>query len=124
MRNQLHRLEARKREIDADLRTQQDAMEIAIHPSLPDLYRRKVAKLQQALQHEATRPQVLETIRSLVDRIDVMPGRKRGHCEVTIVGALAQILAFAQKTTAALTGGGGTSLMVAGVGFEPTTFRL
>jgi hypothetical protein len=38
---------------------------------------------------------------------------------------LAQILAFAhQKTTAASWGGGGTSLMVAGVGFEPTTFRL
>jgi site-specific DNA recombinase len=125
VRNQLQRLEARKREIDADLRTQQDAMEIAIHPNLPDLYRRKVAKLQQALQHEATRPQVLETIRSLVDRIDVMPGRKRGHCEVTIVGALAQILAFAhEKTTAASRGDGGTFLMVAGVGFEPTTFRL
>ena len=40
--------------------------------------------------------------------------RTRGRFEVTIVGALAQILAFAQKTTAALTGGGGTSLMVAG----------
>jgi site-specific DNA recombinase len=104
VRNQLQRLEARKREIDADL-SQQDAMEIAIHPNLPDLYRRKVTKLQQALQHEATRPQVLETIRSLVDRIDVMPGHKRGHCEVTIVGALAQILAFAhEKTTGRLPG--------------------
>ena len=43
-------------------------------------------------------------------------------------GALAQILAFAdqkeQKTTAASSGRGGTFLMVAGVGFEPTTFRL
>jgi hypothetical protein len=44
-----------------------------------------------------------------------LPGRARGHCEVTIVGALAHILAFAQqKTTAASTKGGGTSLMVAG----------
>jgi hypothetical protein len=35
-----------------------------------------------------------------------------------IVGALAQILAFAQqKTTAASSGGGGTSLMVAGARF-------
>ena len=50
---------------------------------------------------------------------------ERGHCEVIIVGALAQILAFAQqKTTAAYTGDSGTFLMVAGVGFEPTTFRL
>jgi site-specific DNA recombinase len=125
VRDQLRRLEARKREIDADLRTQEDGMEIAIHPNLPELYRKKVAKLQQALQHEATRPQVVETIRSLVDRIEVTPGLERGHCEVTIVGALAQILAFAhEKTTAASAGDGGTSLMVAGVGFEPTTFRL
>jgi site-specific DNA recombinase len=72
-------------------------MEITIHPNLPDLYRRKVAKLKQALQHEATRPQVIETIRSLVDRIEVTPGLERGHCQVTIVGALAQILAFSQK---------------------------
>jgi site-specific DNA recombinase len=124
VRDQLRRLEARKREIDADLRTQQDGMAIAIHPNFPDLYRRKVAKLQ-ALRHEETRPKVVETIRSLVDRIEVMPGLKRGRCEITIKGALAEILAFAhQKTTAAPKGGGGTSLLVAGVGFEPTTFRL
>ena len=125
MRDQLRRLETRKREIDADLRSQQDGADVAIHPNLPELYRKKVVELQLALQHEVTRPQVFETIRSLVDRIEVQPGRARGHCEVTIVGALAQILAFAQqKTTAASTRGGGTSLMVAGVGFEPTTFRL
>ena len=125
VRDQLRHLEARKREIDADLRSQQDGADVAIHPNLPELYRKKVAKLQQALQHEATRPQVVETIRSLIDRIEILPGRVRGHCEVTIVGALAQILAFAQqKMTAASTKGDGTSLMVAGVGFEPTTFRL
>jgi site-specific DNA recombinase len=125
VRDQLRRLEARKREIDADLKAQQGDMEIAIHPNLPHLYRRKVARLQEVLQDEVTRPQAVEIIRSLLDRIEVHPGPKRGHCEVMIVGALAQILAFAQqKTTATSSGGGGTSLMVAGVGFEPTTFRL
>jgi site-specific DNA recombinase len=125
VRDQLRRLEARKREIDADLRAQQGDMEVAIHPNLPDLYRRKVARLQKVLADEAARPQVVEIIRSLIDRIEVHPGKERGHCEVLIVGALAQIIAFAQqKTTAASSGDGGTSLMVAGVGFEPTTFRL
>jgi site-specific DNA recombinase len=77
-------------------------MDIAIHPNLPDLYRRKVAKLQQVLADEATRPQAVEIIRSLIDQIEVHPGQKRGHCEIVVVGALAQILAFAQqKTTAA-----------------------
>jgi hypothetical protein len=90
-------------------------MEIAIHPNLPDLYRRKVARLQRLLDDEAMRPQAVEIIRSLIDRIEVHPGQERGHCEVVIVGALAQILAFAQqKTTAASSGDGGTFLMVAG----------
>ncbi len=124
VRDELRRLEARKRDINVDLLARQDSEGIVTHPNLPELYRNKVAKLQQALQHEATRPQVVETIRSLIDRIEVVPGRARGHCEVTIVGALAKILAFGQRTTAASAGGGGTSLMVAGVGFEPTTFRL
>jgi site-specific DNA recombinase len=67
------------------------------------------------LADEATRPQAVEIIRSLLDRIEVRPGQERGHCEVSIVGALAQILAFAQqKTTAASSGDGGTFLMVAG----------
>jgi hypothetical protein len=101
------------------------ALEVTIHPNLPDLYRRKVAGVQQVLGDEAARPQVVEIIRSLIDRIEVYPGKERGHCDVLIVGALAQIIAFAQqKTTAASLGDGGTSLLVAGVGFEPTTFRL
>ncbi|HET7381047.1 MAG TPA: hypothetical protein VFJ59_00465, partial [Pseudolabrys sp.] len=97
VRDQLRRLEARKREIDADLRDQQDGMGIVIHPNLPELYRKKVAKLTQALRDEVTRRQVVEIIRSLIDRIEVKPGLARGHCDVTIVGALAQILAFTHQ---------------------------
>jgi site-specific DNA recombinase len=125
VRDQLRSLETRKREIETDLKAQQGDMDIAIHPNLPEIYRRKVAKLQEVLEDEATRPQAVEIIRSLIDRIEVHPRQERGRCDVVVVGALAQILAFAQqKTTAASSGGGGTFLMVAGVGFEPTTFRL
>jgi site-specific DNA recombinase len=66
VRDQLRRLEARKRQIAADLRAQQGDMEIAIHPNLPDLYRRKVARLQRLLDDEAMRPQAVEMIRSLI----------------------------------------------------------
>ena len=54
----LDRLEARKREIGAELKARQGDMETVIHPNLPELYRRKVASLQQALSDETTRPQV------------------------------------------------------------------
>ena len=53
-----------------------------------DLYRRKVARLQYLLEDEAARPQVVEIIRLLIDRIKIHPGQERGHCEVVIVGAL------------------------------------
>jgi site-specific DNA recombinase len=97
VRDQLQNLEARKRDIDADLTVQQDNVEIVIHPNLPELYRKKVRRFQQALQHGTTRPQGCRNHPFALDRIEIFPGEARGRCEVTIVGALAQILAFAQK---------------------------
>ena len=63
---------------------------------------------------------------SMIECIEVRAGEERAKLVVILVGAWAQILAFTQqKTTAAPSSGdGGTFLMVAGVGFEPTTFRL
>jgi site-specific DNA recombinase len=75
VRDQLRRLEAHKREIEVDLNAQKRDMEIAIHPNLPDLYRRKITRLQEVLNDETTRPQVVAIIRSLIDRIEVHPGR-------------------------------------------------
>jgi hypothetical protein len=115
VRDQLRELETRKRELAAELE-RQSAADVAIHPNLPDLYRRKVNELQQVLSDERTRPQAVVIVRSLIDCVEVHPGRERGHCELVIVGTLAQILVFAhEKTTAGRSRrAGGTFLMVAG----------
>ena len=61
----------------------------------------------------------------MIDRIEVRAGEKHRETNVTLVGALAAILAYTQqKQTAVPKGDDGRVLMVAGVGFEPTTFRL
>jgi site-specific DNA recombinase len=120
VRDELRRLEARKREIDIDLKVQQGDMEIAIHPNLADLYRRKITRLQNVLDEETTRPQVIELIRSLIDRIEVHPSHERGS-KVVVIGAIAQIFAFAQQKAAK---SNGTFLMVAEEGFEPPTHGL
>ncbi len=64
----------------------------------------------------------MDTIRGLIERIEVSPGEKRGQPNVVLVGALASILNFAcaQKTIAANGGSddGGRVLMVAGAGFD------
>ncbi len=115
VRAQLRELENRKRELIPELESSQRLGETELHPNLPDLYRRKVAELGKVLSDEVTRPQAFEIIRSLIDHIEVTPGEKRGQCDVLVVGALAQILAFAQqKTTAASLEDNGTFLMVAG----------
>jgi site-specific DNA recombinase len=80
VRDRLRCLEARKREISADLKAQEADVEIVVHSDFPELYRRKVARLQRLLHNERARPQVVEIIRSLIDRIEVHPGQERGHC--------------------------------------------
>ena len=123
IRDKLAELEARKRSLGRALAANPGTRVVEIHPNFPDLYRRKIAELGSLLADDDERPRAMEAIRELIDRIEVLPGLKRGQCQVTLVGALAGILAFSQNATAAPKGGG-TFLLVAGVGFEPTTFRL
>jgi site-specific DNA recombinase len=121
-------LEAQKAVLDADLKQVAETNFVDIHPNVGELYRRKVGELQGLLAGEATRVEAMGRIRELIERIEIHPGAKRGQPEVILVGALASLLDFAcAKTTTAANGNsvdGGRVLMVAGVGFEPTTFRL
>jgi hypothetical protein len=72
---------------------------------VPDLYRRKVAALAELLEDETTRPEAMDAIRSLVDRIEVgPPDTKRGPCTVTLEGALAGLLHLAAGARAAAAG--------------------
>jgi DNA invertase Pin-like site-specific DNA recombinase len=115
VREKLRRLEDRKGEITLTLSASPPSDPVELHPNLPELYHRKVTELRTLLDAESTRGQAIEIIRSLIDHIEINPGKEPGQCEVVVVGGLAQILAFAQrKTTAASRGDGGTSLMVAG----------
>ena len=100
--------------------------QVLYHPGMADLYRRKVGELQTLLMSAESRTQAMELIRSLIECIKVYPGKKRGNPDVTLIGALAQILAFGQTktTTATSLEDDGRVLMVAGAGFEPASFRL
>src|SRR6516165_6447705 len=106
VRDRLRQLEERRSEIIAETKTRQANQVVEIHPNLPDIYRRKVSNLQEVLEDETARPQAVEIIRSLIDRIEVRPGPPRGRCEVTLVGALAQILGFASRNAAGPTPSG------------------
>ena len=125
VRNELRDLEARKRELELNLAATHDEQAVEPHPNMAELYAKKVSELQTLLIDENARQQAMDLIRSMIDHIEIHVGTERGRPDVILVGALAQILAFTQQNkTAASNGSDGRVLMVAGVGFEPTTFRL
>ena len=115
VRDELARLQQRKSEIEASLRHDLNKNVVIPHPNLVQIYAKKVENLREVLNDETARPEAMEIIRSLIDRIEVYPGQRRGQCDVALVGALAGILALAQKETTAASGkDDGTFLMVAG----------
>jgi hypothetical protein len=128
VRTKLAELEAHKRTLERALCNADPTPELEIHPNVAELYRRKVIDLQSVLTDETGRPQAMEIVRSMIDRIEVSAGETRGDPQVLLVGALASILGFAtagrNDKAAAVGGGVGRVLMVAGAGFEPATFRL
>ncbi len=88
-------------------------------------YRTNVQNLYDALQgeDEGHRVAAAEVIRSLVDKIILTP--VDGKIEIDVQENLAGILTLSSQKQDPATGAGSSQAkMVAGVGFEPTTFRL
>jgi site-specific DNA recombinase len=126
IRNTLEELEVQKRTLTRELSLQTEEDKIVLHPNIGELYARKVGDLKSLLQNDVTKHQATEVIRSLIERIVVSPTGQRGKSDMVLHGALASILAYASAPaqSGAVTSGIGRVLLVAGVGFEPTTFRL
>ncbi len=146
----MKQLEARKRELQVFLADAEEPPPV-LHPSMAIVYRQRVAALYDALQHEESRAPAADIIRSLVSEIILTP--KNGFLQVELRGDLAGILtvAAAGRPKSPTSGEAGSVLteqvmtvtanrnlrdvrrvsdlieqvkVVAGVGFEPTTFRL
>ncbi len=90
------------------------------HPALADTYRAEVERLQAALNEPEERMKAAEILRGLVDAIIVKEDREGQFIEVK--GEINKLLKLA---------GGevpdpfkSSAVVVAGAGFEPTTFRL
>jgi len=62
-------LNERKGQIESELSTLGAEPEVHIHPDLSAVYRQKVEELSDALDHEATKSQAKDLIRSLIDKV-------------------------------------------------------
>ena len=76
-----------------------------------------------ALRRGAGRIEAADTLRSLVDQIELTP--VDGKVEIAVQGDLAGILTISTQSKNPAAGATGSQVkMVAGAGFEPATFRL
>ena len=101
---------------------------LRLHPSLLDpFYRTKIRNLASTLRDPDLKTEATEALRGLISEIRMVPDARapNGH-HIELAGDLAGILALgdAQTTRPAASAGLKSVTMVAGVGFEPTTFRL
>ncbi len=122
----LRELEARQDELNERLSTAPADLP-DIHPNIADVYRRKVARLAEALDHPEDRDAAASAIRGLIERIVLTPGEKWAEMNAVLHGDLGAILEWAgngrENTKTYIPMPGMSVSVVAGTGFEPATFR-
>ena len=128
LKDRLRILEGEKAVAEAHLVEISTAAPVQLHPNAPDLYRKMVANLAEALSAPETRAEAVDIVRELVERIELRPNEE-GGLDAVLYGDLAAMLnapADARRMANDPDRGGSGSLLsvVAGRGFEPLTFRL
>ncbi len=98
MKARMAELERQKVEIAARMAQAPQAIP-DVHPGIAEIYKREVQRFCQALEDPETRLDASDAIRSLIHRIVLHPGEKRGEIHATLHGALMGILDFAQETS-------------------------
>ena len=68
-----------------------------IHPNTAEMYRHKVARLADALNHPGDRDEAAMAIRGLIERIVLSPGERWGEVHATLHGDLGTILEWTAK---------------------------
>jgi DNA invertase Pin-like site-specific DNA recombinase len=125
LKQELVTLEARQLALQQDLEGARAPAPL-LRPSLAEVYRQRVEHLHEALREDGTRDETFDLIRSLIDEIRLVPDD--GQLRIELRGEPAAILALAANNKKpgglSATGLAEQIKMVAGIGFEPTTFRL
>ena len=95
---------------------------VRLHPKLSEHYRSKVGALAETLTEPAVRSAALDIIRGLIERV-IVSVHADGQVLLELHGAITAMIETAQPGALADVDHGSVKV-VAGVGFEPTTFRL
>ena len=128
---QLDDMEDRKVALEAELAAR-SPMSPKLDPNLAAVYRERVTALHDALHRPDEGRAALEAVRGLIERVVISPAAAGDGLEIELVGAIAAMVRLAlppeAKTGAGLAPDRGllenSAKVVAGIGFEPMTFRL
>jgi site-specific DNA recombinase len=128
VKDRMWELENRKTVLEQQVASTEEEP-VLIHPAMAKVYRDQVSQLCEALNEDNRRAEAVDLIRSLVDKIVLTPAEIGGKktLEIDLHGHLAGILSLGAQTKKPLTESDfsvESIKLVAGVGFEPTTFRL
>ena len=123
MDSKLKELEAEKQRLTETSRNQGHPQPL-VHPNMSTVYRRKVERLGDALRYREHGSEAFELLRSLIEEVRLVPAD--GSLNLELKGDLAGILAISDSTKATCEPAARALQikMVAGIGFEPMTFRL
>ena len=124
LNTKIKELEARQSRLQDQLDRATDP-EPLIHPNLAEVYRAKVENLASLLLDPQNKAEAFDIIRGLIDEVRLVP--EEGELRVDLRGELAGILSLCdskKKPASSYEERAQQIKMVAGVGFEPTTFRL
>ena len=126
MKGKMTDLETSKAALEVERDQLPQEQHVLLHPGLSESYRQKVALLIDALNDVSAQAEAATLIRSLLTEIRLVP--VEGRVMLELVGELAGLLALGATNAKSRAGGAavlhGSTVMVAGTGFEPVTFRL
>ncbi len=93
-----------------------------LHPSLAEVYRKKVADLTESLNQESTRADAAQAIQGLIEEVRLVP--ENGTLKIELFGQLAALISLTNKKPRSNETGAQVTL-VAGAGLiqDPTLSR-
>ena len=129
LKTKVEGLEAEQQRMQRDVGAKPEPTPL-VHPNLARLYAEKVATLRDALVDDLTRDEALGILRTMIERVEIGMVDQDGSRPLELIGEITGMIEAAHgKTPAGKRAGvlgsfARSAKVVAGVGFEPTTFRL
>ena len=127
LKEELDRVEARSDELDRLLEQQEDDHAVLIHPNMARRYQEEIRQLVTTINDEERRDEAIGLLRTLIDRIELVPNEDRSNLVINLYGELAGILAIAMSKEKPLADNDALLMgvkLVAEEGLEPPTHGL